>query len=494
MLKLITLIAQDGIGYQFIDEIISSSSMIDVYFSLDRKCVLALYRDSIEQKKREILQDIIGSYQPLISQFAKGEYWKDIFNFPLGFVEWNGRFGVINPIYDKHYFFESGRFQGKEKEGKLFVSAKLRKKFLDVNQKGTWDNYFQMCLKIAQMTKLLHQVGLVYSDLSYKTILCDPLTGNACFTSYHELIILGNEFDCTEPTWDFIPPEVVKTKKSNKNLAYDNFPNKETNNHALAVLIYMFLLYRHPLRGGKVHAMDSTKDEELTMGEKALFIEHPTDKSNRPKINQLHPLELPQGDTNKLPYTICGPYLKELFDKTFIEGLHNPVLRPTAEEWVIALSKTIDLLLPCKNSNCESKWFVFDNSMKPQCPFCGQKYHDKLPVLNFYYPTDNGDFKYENYRLMVYDNQCLHIWHINKLTTPEERFLNENYAPVANFYFSNGKWNLRNIRLDSLYDKDFNTKIEIGQSVELSEGKKILLSTEVGGRLIIVQLVNNIEV
>lgn len=37
----------------------------------------------------------------------------------------------------------------------------------------------------------------------------------------------------------------------------------------------------------------------------------------------------------------------------------------------------------------------------------------------------------------------------------------------------------------------FDKKIEIGQYVELTEGKKILLSTEDGGRLIIVQLVNN---
>ena len=68
---------------------------------------------------------------------------------------------------------------------------------------------------------------------------------------------------------------------------------------------------------------DSGRDEELSMGAKALFIENPTDKSNRVNAQQLSPAELPQGDPAKMPYTICGPYLKKLFDRAFVEGLHD---------------------------------------------------------------------------------------------------------------------------------------------------------------------------
>ena len=204
------------------------------------------------------------------------------------------------------------------------------------------------------MAKLLHQVGLVFSDLSYNTFLIDPLSGSACLTSYDQLVRFNNP--CyTLPSADFVPPEYIANRMPNIDDNKCYIANIETNNHALAVLIYLLLLYRHPLRGGKVHDMDSTKNEELTMGVKALFIEHPTDKSNVPNIEILSPLELPQGDINKLPYTICGPYLKDLFDKAFIDGLHNPVKRPIAEDWVTALSKTMDLLLPCKNPVCESK-------------------------------------------------------------------------------------------------------------------------------------------
>lgn len=497
MYNLITLVANNGTEYRFVDEIIASSSMADVYFSSDGRYILSLYHNQVrrqewEDKQIEQVKILIDEYAKLISKYAKGEYWRDLFNYPIAYVEWNGRFGVILPRLNKQFFFERGRFQGKEKETKWFVSAKLRNKYLEANQKGTWNNYFLMCLKIAQMTKLLHQVGLVFSDLSYNTFLIDPLSGSACLTSYNQLKALNvNNFPLAICTPDFIAPEYIDLEERNNAGNECYIPNIETNNHALAVLLYMLLLYRHPLRGGKIHDMDPAKDEELKMGTKALFIEHPTDKSNAPNIEILSPLELPQGDINKLPYAICGPYLKELFDKAFIDGLHNPVKRPMAEDWVTALSKTMDLLLPCKNPNCESKWFVFDNSTKPRCPFCGKEYSEKLAVLNFYYQTDKGSYLYEKHRLMIYDKQYLYKWHINNLTTSEDLFLYENRIPVGDFYLSNGRWYLRNLALDNLYDKDLNIKIEIGNSVELSNGKKILLSVEDGGRLVVVQLTNN---
>lgn len=80
------------------------------------------------------------------------------------------------------------------------------------------------------------------------------------------------------------------------------------------------------------------------------------------KPDQLAKSQLPQGDPTKMPYTICGPYLKKLFDRAFIDGLHNPSVRPSAAEWEDALVKTCDLVQPCQNLNCEAHWYVFDNT------------------------------------------------------------------------------------------------------------------------------------
>jgi DNA-binding helix-hairpin-helix protein with protein kinase domain len=76
----------------------------------------------------------------------------------------------------------------------------------------------------------------------------------------------------------------------------------------------------------------------------------------------------------KTPYTITGPYLKELFDQAFIRGLHNPLERPTADAWEQALIKTNDLKLECSNKQCEQKWFIYNNTKDTKCPFCNTKY------------------------------------------------------------------------------------------------------------------------
>ena len=93
--------------------------------------------------------------------------------------------------------------------------------------------------------------------------------------------------------------------------------------------------------------------------------------------------------------------------------------------------------------------------------------------------------------MIVYNKQTLDMWHVTRFITPDEKTKDEDKKPVGDFHFHNGKWILINRRLTSMYDKDFDRKIEIGEFVELTEGKKILLSTEDGGRLIIVQLANN---
>ena len=491
MANIVRLKALDGSTVEFVDEVIGSGAMKDVYFSPDKSYVVGFFKKPQDANSKDRLQNITGVYRERIFNQVGGDYWKNLFCWPEKLVEWNGKLGIVCPTYQKHFFFSSGPFKGKEKEGKWFASAHLRNKFLPDDQKGNWLTHYHMCIQIARAVKRLHAAGLAHSDLSYKNVLVDPVSGKAAVIDCDGLVVPGKYPPDVVGTPDFIAPEVLQTKNLPLADPRRKLPSIQTDRHALAVLIYMYLLYRHPLRGGKVNDLDPAKDEELTMGSKALFIEHPTDKSNRPKVNQLRPSELPQGDVSKLPYTICGPYLKELFDRAFIDGLHDPSKRPTADEWETALVKTTDLMQPCQNPSCEAHWFVFDNSTKPRCPFCGTEYHGQLPVLNLYNPGNHGTFREAKHRLMVYDKQSLYMWHVCNFIMPNERTKPEDKKPVGDFHFHNGKWILINRRLTSLYDKDVDKKIEIGQYVELTEGKKILLSSEDGGRLIIVQLVNN---
>ena len=491
MANKVTLTASDGSTVEFYDEIKAQGGVKDVYFSTDKTYVVAFYRKNLSPAEKDRLSNIVGPYHKRIFESPEGNYWNEYLIMPTKMVKWNEKTGVVLPFYPKRFFFSGGPFDGKEKEGKWFASAKLRNRFLPADQKGTWLSNVHMCLKIARAVRRLHAAGLAHSDLSYKNVLVDPISGNACIIDADELVVPGKYDAGVLGTPDFIAPEVMATRELKLGDPNKKLPSINTDRHALAVLIYMYLLNRHPLRGGKVWDIDPAKDEAMSMGEKALFIEHPTDKTNRVKPQELDKSQLPQGDPTKLPYTICGPYLKKLFDRAFIDGLHNPLARPSAAEWEDALVKTCDLVQPCQNPKCEAHWYVFDNTTKPKCPFCGQEYKGQLPILNFYYAPSHGKYMSENYRLMVYDKQTLYKWHSNNLVSANEKTSAEDKKPVGDFHFHNGQWILINRRLPDMYDATDKKPIAIGGYVPLTDGRQILLDKGQGGRLIVVQLIKN---
>lgn len=498
MAQIIRLKATDGSNIEFVDEIIGQGGMKDVYFSPDKSYVVAFFRDKPDAFAKDRLQTITGIYYEKIFNNIGGDYWRDLYCWPNKVVEYNGKLGIVAPTYAQHFFFKNGsrnndflKIKGKEKEGKWFASAFHQNKNLDTTEKGDWFKYFIVCLNISRAVRRMHSAGLAHSDLSYKNVLIDPTTGRAAIIDIDGLVVPGKYPPDVIGTPDFIAPEVMATKHLPKDDKNRKLPSIRTDRHALAVMIYMYLLRRHPLRGGKIHSQEAEKDEELGMGEKAIFVEHPTDKSNRPNLNDVKPSYLPWADVNKLPYSITGPYLKPLFDKAFIEGLHAPELRPTADEWENALIKSIDLMQPCQNAQCEMKWYVFDNTLAPKCPFCGTTYRGQLPILNLYSKNPQGKFTYENNRLMVYHNQYIYKWHLNKRIIPNERLSAEDKKAVGYFTFHNGFWVLVNQNIPDLENLTEKKAVPIGQMLTIKDNDQILLSKEEGGRLCIIQLVEN---
>jgi len=493
VIKLTTL---DGQQVEYKDEIIGQGGMKDVYFSPDRSYVVAFFRDKLDFQGKERLKSIVGLYRESIFEKEGGEYWKDLFCWPTAVVEKDGLSGIVAPAYKAHFFFAHGSInndvlgiKGKEKQGKWFASASNRSKFLAPQEKGNWLTHLRICLTISRAVHRLHMAGLAHSDLSYKNVLIDPTTGNACVIDIDGLVVPGKFPPDVVGTPDFIAPEVIATQHLEKSDPNRKLPSTLTDRHALAVLIYMYLFYRHPLRGGKVHDMDATKDEELAMGTKALFVEHPTDASNRVKAEQLLKAQLPWGDPAKMPYTIAGPLLADLFRKAFVDGLHEPQARPTANEWVNALVKTIDMIQPC-SAQCEMGWYVFDNSTKPKCPFCGAAYQGKLPVLNLYSSRHSGSYQPDNHRVMVWNGQSLFPWHVNRKIFPNEHLTPAQKKRVGYFQLHQGDWFLVNEGMPQMHDIAAKKDVPIGGHVKLTDGSQFLLSREDGGRLVQVQLVN----
>jgi serine/threonine protein kinase len=491
----------NGTTYQYIDNgDPKSGTAKNVYFSPDRKYVVAIFKEKQDFNQKERLKNIVTKYYNQIQTKDAGQYYLDeIYRWPTDIIEVNDKTGLIVPIYNSKFFFQKGYansdlIKGEEKNGKWFAGPKFRNKqfplSLDQSELGKWLNYFQICVNLSRGVKKMHQMGLSHSDLSYNNVLVDPISGSACMIDLDGLVVPGLFAAEVIGTADFIAPEVLASKHLSKTDPNRKLPNRLTDLHALACLIYMYLLHRHPLKGGKVHDLDTEKDDLLSMGEKALFVEHPTDAANRPKMGQVSKWDTYWADINKLPYTITGPYLKTLFDKAFIEGLHNPMQRPTAEEWEIGLLKTTDLMQPCSNNSCEQKWYVFDNSNTPKCPFCNTKHTGTLPVLDLYFQFKPAVWKPENHRLMVYNNQYLFEWHVNRNLVRNEKLTAAQKVPVGYFTYHNDKWVFVNQKLTSLVDKTDDKEIPIGSIVELTDGKKLLLSKEDGGRVVVITMAN----
>ena len=504
--KIIKCHTVDGRAIEFVDEVIGSGAMKDVYFSPDRSYVVCFFskeknkfyesKAALEQQK-DRLKEIVGNKWNGIFNGVGGDYWKNIFCWPDGLVEYNDLLGITAPTYKKYYFFSYGsknndflKIKGKEKEGKWFASANNQNRFLDEREKGSWLNYLKICILISRAVRRMHAAGLAHSDLSYKNVLIDPVTGSACVIDVDGLVVPGKYPPDVVGTPDFIAPEVVMTNHLSKEDPKRFLPSIATDKHALAVLIYIYLLYRHPLRGGKIHDIDDPqKDENMGMGEKALFVEHPTDQSNQVKSNQLQPSQLPWADPSQISYQVTGPYLTELFNKSFIEGLHEPSKRPSANDWETALVKTVDLIQPCQNAACSQKWYVFDNTTQPKCPFCHTSFTGKLPILNFYSARQQGNYRPDNHRLMVWTGQSLFAWHANNMIAPNERLTAEQTARKGYFVLHNNRWWLVNEGLTDLTEVTTKTVIPIGGKIELKNGVQILLSKQEGGRLAVVQMV-----
>ena len=490
---------RNGTAVEYVDEIIGSGGMKDVYFTPDRKNAVAFFRDKQDRQALERLEMITGTYRERIFNQEGGAYWENLFRWPSEIVENDeGKIGVVVPTYQDHFFFTAGsvnndflNIKGREKEGKWFASPSNRNKFLDPSERGNWLDYLRISILLSRAVRRMHAAGLAHSDLSYKNVLIDPAGGNACIIDIDGLVVPGKFPPDVVGTPDFIAPEVIKTARLERQDPNRKLPSIYTDRHALAVLIYMYLLLRHPLRGDKVHDVDDPqRDEDLSMGEKALFVEHPTDISNRIKPEYLKPLETPWKDTAALPCRVTGPYLEKLFQRTFIDGLHVPEKRPTADEWEQGLVKTVDLLQPCVNPECDQKWYVFDNTKSPKCPFCGTGYSGKLPVLNLYSSRHGNKFLPDNHRLMVYTGQSLFPWHVNRNIVPNERLALEERKRVGYFIFHNNNWLLVNERMPDLVDLTQKQPIPVGCRIVLKENSRILFSKENGGRVALVQLVD----
>lgn len=423
----------------------------EVYWSQGRTHVIKLYKHD-DPARRLSLNLILDRFNVVKNDSAKAPF----FSWPDAIVV-APRLGVRMPTRYQPALEQitSVRYWGR----------------LPPERKGNFTARVAVAYRVARAVRWLHGSGLCHSDLSDKNIKADPQNAETCIIDCDGLVVPGFAPAQVYGTPRYMAPEIE---------AGSSIPSIDTDKHSLAVLFYKIFLLRHPLEGPKVHDADPVKDDNLAMGSKALYIEHPADVTNRP-------VPLP------LTTALLSPRVRNLFTKAFVTGLHAPKQRPQATDWESGLLRMMDRIVPCSNPACVMKSFVLPNVARPICPWCKTPLANpgaNVPIVDLYNPNGvrPGNYALQDWSIAGMHGRGLFSYHADGSESPKPGV---NPVRVAHFEAtSGGRWFLVN---DGLADarvvgSRVVTPFGKGDRVELVSGLKILLGASEQSRAAMVQM------
>ncbi len=392
-----------------------------LYFSRDKKYVVKEYNYPTQDR----LNTLIACIGPYNIYQQNPDYWSPRLGWPMAIIQ-DPFFGMVMP-----------RVPGETRTLAWFLGGRSRLMLAKSKPHllGNWLNRLNMATELARIVSHLHLRGLCHADFSYNNFLANEAEGRIALIDCDGLVIPDHLPPAVLGTPGYMAPEIYMGKAR---------PTINTDKHAMAVLLFQLLLFRHPLQGRKIHSSDPQEDDRLMYGERALYTEHPTDPSNRPPSQHY------------ISADVLGGFSK-LFLNAFVDNLFNPGGRPVASTWAAALERLQDRVIPCKNSQCPGKFFPLLDAGTPVCPWCGttQDTYQELPVLQFYRSGSHGHFSpIPDHKLAVWKGRTLHIWHVNRNKKPGPELQPGEENPVADFHFHQGQWRFINQAIPQMYVVD----------------------------------------
>jgi hypothetical protein len=390
--------------------------MKHVYFTTDGAGVVAFFLNKdLNAGRRERLRQVIADFNPTRPDQQHAEYWRSLFCWPTDLLEHpTFGLGLRLPKYRPEFFFKHGDRKDGEKDGGWFncfdrqTGRVARYSRIAPEERGDLSGYLAAMIKVARAVARMHRAGLAHADLSERNVLIDPTTGAATLIDLDSLVVTGQYPPDVLGTMGYIAPEVMATKHLDLADPRRQHPSVDTDKHALAVMIYRYLLERHPLEGRRVLTGLSAEDEDEALhGAKAVYSEHRDDDSNRPR------------GVSYLSAEILGRKVAELFHRAFVEGLARPERRPLAGEWEAALCEAFDGLLRCANSDCSHRWFVVTDPGRPVCPYCRTRYGATFHVLGMTYHNARDTHSRDEGRLVLNayaggEGTAVHAFHTHR--------------------------------------------------------------------------------
>lgn len=441
----------------------SSGAEGECYLTSDGSSVVKLYWPTESgQARRRTLDKIVEDYGSAVTGNAEAA---SLFAWPNGIVvkqDGVDRLGITMPRVPGRKLLEH-------------VKPKFWLERMKSHDRGPgWHKRISVSYRLARAVSMMHNTGLCHSDLSANNALVDMNSAKTTVLIDCDGIVVP----------DIHPPRVLGTPwYMAPEIVIGNgavLPTIKSDLHALAVLIYQTFLLHHPLMGPKVHNATTAEEEDLlAQGKGALYIEHPTDRSNRPQ-------------DLRVTTDLLTPRMKKLFERAFVEGLHEPNRRPLASHWEDALKRMADRTVQCQNGDCLMKAFVIHEHHQPECPWCGAPYRDpagRFPLLTLYRPSGRpGGFVPDDWDIVGYNDRSLFEHHRDPSGRPA---MSGATTKIAYLSFRDGEWYLHNLSEQEMRLLNGGTRpIARNESQALREGMKLLLGPMGKARALFVRFVN----
>lgn len=186
-------------------------------------------------------------------------------------------------------------------------------------------------INICSAFQKLHIKGLSYQDLNDGNFFIDPNNGDVLIADNDNAAPDKSNISGIKGKCRYMAPEVV----------LGNTPDKYSDFFSLAVVLFKFFFFDHPLEGKYYQSCPclDEKAERLFYGDKPIFIFDKTDKTNTAT-------DINKNAIKRWPK--ASRILKEAFLKAFsYEAMHNPTKRLTERDWVKALVAYRASLLRC---------------------------------------------------------------------------------------------------------------------------------------------------
>lgn len=294
----------------------------EVYRVTDGQTAYALKWYNIEQSTEEQKNAIRYLVKQGVPQGTAGQR----FIWPLDIITIDNatQFGYLMPLIDTRRFAELGEVQAHRKPAPSLVSL------------------CEISYQIANSYRALHLSGYCYRDIAAGNIMFDPDTGNVLICDNDNVGINRQSKTQVWGTMEYMAPEVIRGEAD---------PSTETDLHSLAVLLFNFWMWHHPLHGEmeyEIYVWDVPAKRRI-YGETPVFIFDPTDNRNQLPND-------PEYNTARQRWGLCPPPLQALFTRAFTEGLHNPALRVTEGEWQGLFLQLKDGAIACPNCQAENLW------------------------------------------------------------------------------------------------------------------------------------------